>query len=262
MASEAERFVQVPGGKCFIKSWTPASPVCPEPIILLHDSLGCVGLWRDFPAKLAKRTSRVVIAYDRLGFGKSSPRDKVPSPHFIREEAEIYFPKIREAMQLERFALLGFSVGGGMAIHIAAQRDSGCMALVTESAQAYLEDLTLQTIREAEVNFRDPQQLARLQKWHGDKATWVLQAWTEVWQLPEVRDWTLAEILPEVHCPALAIHGDQDDFGSFAFPRMIADLVSGPSELLLLENCGHMPHREHEEPVIEAIDGFLRRAFV
>jgi pimeloyl-ACP methyl ester carboxylesterase len=262
MTAEVETFALVPGGECYIKSWTPPDFDFPEPIVLLHDSLGCVGLWREFPAKLAARTGRTVVAYDRLGFGKSSPRTEIPSPRFIREEAEIYFPYIRDALGIDQFALFGYSVGGGMAIHIAAQPRSRCVALITESAQAYLEELTLKTIRAAQQQFRDPEQLARLERWHGEKASWVLQAWTEVWQLPEVRDWTLQDVLPEVTCPTLAIHGDRDDFGSFEFPRMIAELVSGPSEMVLLKDCGHMPHREHEEEVLEAIDGFLCRAFV
>jgi pimeloyl-ACP methyl ester carboxylesterase len=134
--------------------------------------------WRDFPQALAMATGREVIAYDRLGFGRSSARSGLPSMGFIAEEGTLHFPALRDALGLSRYALFGHSVGGAMALAIAAN-DRRCEAVVTESAQAFVEERTLEGIRAARAQFADPAQLAKLERWHGDKARWVLEAWAE-----------------------------------------------------------------------------------
>lgn len=251
-----DSYVSVPGGSVFVRRWRPGSQGH-APILLLHDSLGCVDLWRDFPPALAEATNREVIAYDRLGFGKSSPRAERPSVAFVAEEAEIYFPSIRSELDLGRFALLGHSVGGAMAVMIAALHGDGCDALVTEAAQAFVEERTLAGIRAAKEQFSDPAQFSKLAKWHGDNAAWVLDAWTGTWLSPPFQDWTLDPHLSKVTCPTLAIHGDLDEFGTVEFPRRIAGRVSGPSQLMILENCGHVPHRERKDEVLRRIASFL-----
>ncbi|TJY62935.1 alpha/beta hydrolase [Sinimarinibacterium sp. CAU 1509] len=252
-----ERYIEVPGGQIFVRIWTPQRVTTPTPMVLLHDSLGCVDLWRDFPAALAMALSRPVIAYDRLGFGKSSLRDAPPSSRFINEEADVYFPAIRRALGVHRCSLMGHSVGGAMAVVIAGSGDFECEAVITESAQAFVADLTLQGIRAAKADFHLPGKIERLEKWHGDKARWVLDAWTEVWLSNEFSGWSLDAHLGAVQCPVLAIHGDLDEFGPEDFPRTIVEGVSGPAEMTILSGCGHVPHREQSSVVLERISGFL-----
>lgn len=249
-------FLSVPGGKLYVRSWRPADTPDEPPLILLHDSLGCVDLWREFPERLAEQLGRPVIAYDRLGFGRSSQRQGVPSSNFIDEEARDYFPLIKQQLSLHTYTLLGHSVGGSMALHIAAS-DPDCQAVVTMSAQAFVEDLTLQGIREAQQGFAQPGQMARLEKWHGDKAAWVLSAWTETWLSGAFTDWSLAPVIGKVTCPVLAIHGDRDEYGSQAFPAFISTHTAGPAMMKIIENCGHVPHRETPETVIDAVEAFL-----
>lgn len=251
----SETSVGLPVGRVFVRRWIPEVRRG-APIVLLHDSLGSVEQWRDFPQALASTTQREVIAYDRLGFGRSSPRDGPPSTDFIAEEGTLHFPALGDALGLSRYALFGHSVGGAMAVAIAAN-DARCEAVITESAQAFVELRTLDGIRAAQALFADPAQFAKLERWHGDKARWVLQAWTEVWLAPEFRSWSLDALLPRVACPVLAIHGDRDEYGSVAFPRRIADLAAGPSEAVVLEGCGHVPHRERREEVLRLASGFL-----
>ena len=197
-----------------------------------------------------------MIAYDRMGFGQSTPRTERPSIHFIREEAELQFPALRRGLGLARFALFGHSVGGAMAVMVAALLD-GCEAVVTESAQAFVEDRTLGGICAAQAAFADPAQFAKLERWHDGRAAWVLDAWTGVWLDPAFGDWSLDAYLPSVHCPLLAIHGDQDEFGSTAFPGRIVNGIAGPGDLAILEDCGHVPHRERREDVLQRVSIFL-----
>lgn len=259
MSSEVlDSYVDVPGGKVFVRRWRPDA--CGHsPIVLLHDSLGCVDMWRDFPLELAEVTSREVIAYDRLGFGKSTSREALPAVTFIAEEAEIYFPAIRSALGVDCFSLFGHSVGGAMAVTIAASHSDVCDAVITESAQAFVEERTLSGIRVAKQQFTDPAQLNKLARWHGDKARWVLAAWTDTWLSAPFQGWSLEDELSKVICPVLAIHGDLDEYGSVEFPKRIAGGVSCPSQLMILENCGHVPHRERKQDVLRGTAAFLER---
>lgn len=229
------------------------------PIVLFHDSLGCVDLWRRFPAHLAEATGRDVIAYDRLGFGRSDPHPGRLPLDFVRAEARGGFAALRDRLGIGDFVGLGHSVGGGMAVAAAGALPAKCVALVTLSAQAFIEDRTLDGIREAKRGFEQPGQLDRLRRYHGDKARWVLDAWTGTWLSPTFRGWTLDDDLPLVRCPALAIHGADDEYGSASQPRRIAALATGPAGVEILPACGHVPHREQPETVIDLVRAFLDR---
>lgn len=248
--------VAIPGGEVFVRRWRPVDAASHTPLILLHDSLGCVELWRDFPEQLARRLQRPVLAYDRLGFGRSSPRTAIPGPDFIDEEAQRDFPALRAALGIGRYALFGHSVGGGMALAIAAS-DEHCLAVVSESTQAFVEPRTLAGIREAQAVFEAPARFERLERAHGDKARWVLDAWTRVWLSPAFADWNLDAQLARIHCPVLAIHGDRDEYGSVAFPRRIAEGVGGAAETMVVPGCGHVPHRERVDAVLDRVVSFL-----
>ncbi len=252
------KHVTVPGGTIYTQQWVPKSIQCAIPIVLLHDSLGSVGLWRDFPEQLATHLSRTVIAYDRLGFGQSSAREQIPSKHFIVEEADIYFPVVKQALAIERFTLLGHSVGGAMAVSIAAQ-DTDCVAVITESAQAFVEKITREGIQKAQKFFEQGGQMGRLEKWHGEKASWVLNAWTQTWLSPEFLAWSLLPQLKKVRCPLLALHGDQDEYGSIAFPETISQNTRGKSHMKIIQHCGHVPHKEQLPVVLNHIEEFLKK---
>jgi pimeloyl-ACP methyl ester carboxylesterase len=258
LISESLR-IGVPGGELFLRRWTPGTPTGHPPVVLLHDSLGCVEMWRDFPAQLAAKLNRPVLAYDRLGFGQSSPRHAPPSFGFIDEEATVVFPALCRALNLGKVVLFGHSVGGAMAIAIAAHEASTgrCASVITESAQPFIEARTLDGILAAKKAFSDPAQFSKLTRYHGEKAQWVLDAWTETWLNPVFRDWNLDNHLSRVACPVLAIHGDQDEYGSCAFPRHIADGVKSYAETAILEGFGHVPHREDAQKILETVAPFL-----
>lgn len=253
--SVTEKWVDVTGSQLFVRQWSPATPSeRRSPLLLLHESLGSVDLWRDFPRHLASATSRTVIAYDRLGFGKSTPRDGRPSMGFIADEAAIVHELVRQ-LEVDSVIPFGHSVGGLMAIHVAASGLVHCAGVITESSQAFIEPRTLEGVARAREQFADPQQLARLEKWHGDKARWVVDAWTETWLSPEFAGWSLDDVLPRVSCPVLAIHGDDDEFGSTEFARRIA-AGAGQGQFVIIERCGHVPHREKEGAVLQAVSSF------
>jgi pimeloyl-ACP methyl ester carboxylesterase len=255
-----ETWINTRHGRLFAKVWGGNKPGdgAKAPIVLFHDSLGCVDVWRDFPAHLSQATGCAVIAYDRLGFGRSDPHPDQLSVNFVREEAQDGFASLLKHLGFKDFVALGHSVGGGMAVVVAGAFPQQCRALVTVSAQAFVEDRTLEGIREAKKSFMQPGQVDRLRRYHGDKAEWVLNAWTETWLSPEFAGWNLDEDLPKVQCPAMIIHGENDEYGSRRHPERIGALAAGPATIEILPECGHVPYREKENDLIAMIGTFLR----
>ncbi|MDR0226648.1 MAG: alpha/beta hydrolase [Burkholderiaceae bacterium] len=260
--STSEIRVDTSQGRLFVKRWHARagnSGPAPAPMVLLHDSLGSVALWREFPQRLVEATGRDVLAYDRLGFGQSDPHPGRLESGFVAEEAESGFAALHQALGLDDFVALGHSVGGGMATMVAARYGTQCRALVTESAQAFVEDRTLQGIRAARDDFARPGQMDRLRKYHGDKAAWVLSAWVDTWLSRPFADYRLDEALERVRCPVLAIHGEQDEFGSLVHPERIRDRARGPVEVEIVAGGGHVPHREQPDRIAQRIARFLAR---
>ena len=227
-----------------VRIWTPNADDGAAPILLYHDSLGCIAMWRDFPEMLAVATGRKVIAYDRLGFGQSDPYPGLLDPSFVAAEGEESVPL------LQRVCGFGAFIAWGMAVEAAARHAAQCAGLVTLGAQAFVEDLTVQGIQDARGDLETETGIAKLAKYHGDKAEWVLRAWVDTWLSSAFKDWSLADALAGVTCPVLAIHGAQDEYGS----RKHAEMIAGRAgQAMILDNCGHFPHREATLIVIESI---------
>ena len=245
-------------GRLFAQSWAPATSAhLHPPIVMVHDSLGSVALWRDFPAQLAAATGRTVYAYDRLGYGQSDARTDTQSADFVAREAIDVFPQVRSQLGLDRYVLLGHSVGSGMVIEMAARAGNACQALITMAGQAFVEDLTRSGISAARDQFQDPEHLARLAKYHGDKSRWVVDAWTETWLSEAFQHWSVEAPLAQVTCPTLAIHGERDEYGSPTHAQRIANTAAGPAQAIVLPGIGHFPHREVPDVVLTHIARFL-----
>lgn len=259
MLTTTDTTITTPHGNLFSRRWQPHTNQ-EQTILLFHDSLGCVELWRNFPAQLAHATNLPVIAYDRLGFGRSSPSPTPLPLTFIRDEATHTIPHIIAQLHLTKLILFGHSVGGAMAVATAAQHPSICTALITESAQSFVEDPTLAGVRAGEKEFSHPDRFARLQKYHGAKAQWVLDSWTKTWLSFDYANWTLDEDLRGVRCPTLAIHGDRDEYGTIEHANRIARLTSGPSRTLILPGFGHIPHRQDPERIFTELKTFLAQS--
>ena len=248
-------------GRLFARAWHPEPSDTGRPTILLfHDSLGCVDLWRDFPETLARATGHPVVAYDRLGFGRSDPHPGTLPADFMHAEAKRSVPALVSQLGLGRLIPFGYSVGGSMAVATAGRLPERCAALVTMAAQAFVEDRTVDGLKEAQRTFRAAEQIERLARYHGEKARWVLSAWIDTWLAPAFAGWTLDADLARVHCPLLSLHGDRDEYGSLAHPERITRLTRGPSDMVVVADCGHVPHREQPAVVLRSVGRFLAAA--
>lgn len=260
MITTTDHWIDVAQGRLFARIWQPPNPAEAPPIILLHDSLGCVALWRDFPEALCAATGRRVIAYDRLGFGKSNPfPGRIPLDFIYNEYAASLQPVCAE-LGIDRFVLFGHSVGGPIGVVSAAKLPAQCVGLVTESAQIFREEITFEGIRAAKPVFAPgAPAYERLRSYHGDKTDWVLRSWQDTWLDPTF-EFDLSTYIAALRCPVLAIHGDCDEYGSTEQPKYLCAMTPGPKQLLILENCGHVPHREQADKVLKAMAAFTQVA--
>lgn len=244
-------------GRLYAKSWTPSNKRDETAIVLFHDSLGCVALWRDFPALLAVMTQRTVIAYDRLGFGQSSTYVGEWSMDFIRQEITHYFPLLQHNLALGRFIALGYSVGGTMAACCAALYPTQCQALIMMATPAFVDEGMVHGLTIARELFGQEGQIERLTKYHGDKAAWALSAWLDTWLSEAFATWRIEQVAAQVHCPLLVIHGDCDEYADLSHPQHMMSLSQNDAELVILKDGHHVPHREYPELVLKHIVDFL-----
>jgi pimeloyl-ACP methyl ester carboxylesterase len=226
-----------------------------EPIVLMHEGLGSVSMWRDFPAALARRTGRRVMAYSRFGHGRS---DRPAQPHtvtFMHEEAAL-LPRILDEAQISRAVLFGHSDGGSIALVAAAQSPARATALVLEAPHVFVEDISVASIERTTASYEAGDLRARLARHHADVDA-AFRGWSDVWLDPEFRAWNLEAFLPRIPCPTLLIQGEQDEYGTLKQVEAIARQVAHPVETLILPQCGHSPHRDQPEAVLEGVSRFL-----
>lgn len=244
-------------GRLFVRSWQPESDsTLRTPIVMQHDSLGCIALWRDLPERMAAATGRRVVAYDRLGFGRSDPHPGKLGKDLVQAQAHGDFRTVIDTLGISRFVAFGHSIGGGMSIACAAIHAPSCIGLITESCQVYAEPHTLEGVRQAKTAFAEPGQLDRLKKYHGEKAAWVLDAWIETWLSPDFVDWTLEPSLRAITCPVLGIHGDCDEYGSLEHLHRIEACTGATA--VVMHGCGHIPHREKPDEFLTVIRDWLQ----
>jgi pimeloyl-ACP methyl ester carboxylesterase len=232
--------------------WGPATGSLP--IVLLHEGLGSVSMWRQFPEALAARTARRVMAYSRFGHGRSDPPEQPHTIRFMHDEAAL-LPQILDACGIARAILFGHSDGGSIAL-IAAAHDSRRVAgLVLEAAHVFVEDVSVESVERTTAAFASGDLRARLAR-HHDNVDLAFRGWSDVWLDPEFRSWNLEALLPRVVCPVLVIQGEQDEYGTVRQVEAIAAQVTGPVQPIVLPACGHSPHRDRPEDVLAAVAAF------
>jgi pimeloyl-ACP methyl ester carboxylesterase len=239
-----------------VASWGPPVSSC-APIVLLHEGLGSVAMWRGFPAAVAQRTGCRVMAYSRYGHGASDPP---PAPHtvrFMHDEAHL-LPKVLDAAGIATAVLLGHSDGGSIALIAAAEFPERVQALILEAPYVFVEEVSLLSIERMQRLYAGADLRERLGRYHANVDT-AFHGWNDVWLDPAFRGWNLEEYLPRISCPVLLIQGEDDEYGTIAQVDAIARQVSGTVERLVLPACGHSPHRDQPDRVLAAIERFVER---
>ncbi len=223
-------------------------------LVFLHEGLGSVAMWKDFPARVAGATGCTTLVYSRAGYGQS---ERVPVPRavtYMHDEALIDLPALLDALDVARPVLVGHSDGGSIALIHAAASGRPVRALVLLAPHGVGEDLSVESIAKAKVAYETTDLRAKLARYHAD-ADGAFWGWNRIWLDPAFRRWDITRYLPRVRCPVLAIQGRDDEYGTMAQIETIAAAVPG-AQLVRLAQCGHSPHRDQPEATLEAIAAF------
>jgi pimeloyl-ACP methyl ester carboxylesterase len=241
------------GGRPIEISDLPATSEGP-PLVLLHEGLGSVGLWRDFPAQLQAATGRRLIAFSRHGHGHSAPPSRPRTPAFFHEEALEILPELLSALDVAAPVLVGHSDGASIGLIHAAHHPVA--ALVLLAPHVFVEDVCVTAIRGTRETFVNGELRARMARHHDDPdaAFW---GWCDVWLDPAFPDWSLEEEASMLTAPTLLIQGADDPYGTLAQIDRIQARARGPVQRLVLSG-GHSPHLEHGPRIAEAVAAFLR----
>jgi pimeloyl-ACP methyl ester carboxylesterase len=221
-------------------------------LVLLHEGLGSVGLWRDFPRALAEVTGRRVIAFSRYGHGRSERPPAPRTPAFFHEEARDVLPALLEQVDAPEPVLVGHSDGGSIALIHAGERPVTGLALI--APHVVVEDVTVNAIRETRREFEAGALRERMARHHDDPEA-AFFGWCDVWLDPAFRTWSLEAEARRVAAPTLLIQGADDPYGTLDQLHRIESRVQGPVERLVVPG-GHSPHLEAREPVLAALADF------
>lgn len=228
-------------------------------ILLLHQGLGSVTQWRDFPEKLATATGCAVVGYDRWGHGLSE-RLVLPRPaSFLDDEATRALPELLDKLELGKVTVYGHSDGGTIALLFAAAFPDRVLAVVSEAAHVFAEVDSVSGFAEVIAAFEKGDLRQRLARHHGDNVDAMFRGWADAWGSPAMQDWRITDRLQAIRCPVLVIQGEKDDHGSPAQVEAIVNGVSGPAESWFVPGCGHSPHLEAMEAVVERSTDFICR---
>lgn len=252
--SPESSFVTVRGRKLEVRTIAGIDRDAPT-LVFLHEGLGSVSMWRDFPEKAAQATGCAAMVYSRYGHGGSDVLHEPRAVDYMHVEALEALPELLDKLGIDDPILVGHSDGGSIALLYAAVRD-GVRGLVLMAPHVFVEDISVQSIVRAKAAFESTDLCEKLDRHHADAAK-TFRGWNDIWLHPDFRGWNIEEYLPRVYCPVLAIQGFDDEYGTMAQLEAIAKQTGGPVELLRLANCRHSPHRDQPGVVLEAMARFV-----
>lgn len=243
----------------FIAADRPAAPL----IVFLHEGLGSLAMWKDFPQRLCAAAGCRGLVYSRPGYGRSTPRaaEEAWDLDFMHRQAHEVLPALLTALAIEpareRLWLFGHSDGGSIALLYAARFPDAPAGAIVLAPHIMVEDLSIESIAKARTAYLESDLRERLAKYHDDpdSAFW---GWNDIWLHPPFRQWSIESELASIRCPLLAVQGVDDEYGTLEQIRGIARRVPG-TELLELPQCRHSPHRDQPERLIAAVTDFILR---
>jgi pimeloyl-ACP methyl ester carboxylesterase len=226
-------------------------------LVFLHEGLGSIRQWRDFPVKVAAATGCRALVYDRYGYGQSDvleePRRGV---RFMHDEALLSLPDLRKKLGIDDAVLVGHSDGASIAlIHAGAGYQARGVAMM--APHVFIEPMCVSSIKKVTAEFESSDLPVRLGKYHRD-ASKTFYGWADVWTEESFTSWDIRkDYLRKIRVPVLAIQGYDDEYGTMAQLDEIARHVAGPCELMKLEDCGHAPFRDQPEKTLAAVTRFV-----
>lgn len=227
-------------------------------IVMLHEGLGSVAHWKDFPLRLSEQTGAGVFVYSRYGHGGSDGLQEPRTVSYMHHEAQVVLPKILRQAKIERPLLLGHSDGASIAIIYAGTFPGSPAGLVLEAPHVFVEDITVSSIAQARVAYQETDLPQRLGRYHANVDS-IFWGWNNIWLDPRFRDWNIEAFLDPIRCPVLVLQGAQDEYGTMAQVEAIQRRIPSASSIVL-DDCKHAPHRDRSDATLSAISEFMRAA--
>ncbi len=252
------KLVEIGGHRIEVVRLASAHPRAGTPaIVLLHEGLGSVAMWRDFPQQVADATGCEAIVYSRVGYGRSDPISAKRTVRYMHDEALRALPRLLDALDVKAPILLGHSDGGSIALIHAGGTRRDVTALILMAPHVMVEDISVASIAQAKVAYQTTSLREKLGRYHADvdSAFW---GWNDIWLDPAFRAWNIEEYLPGIRCPVLAIQGEDDEYGTMEQVERIARQARDV-DVVKLADCRHSPHRDQPAAVLDAIAGFVAR---
>ena len=250
-------FVSVDGARLEY-GWHGPSPTDAPTMVFLHEGLGSISLWGNFPAELCARLGCGGFVYSRCGHGKSDMLTGPRSTEFMHDEAIDVLPRLVEMFGIKRPILVGHSDGASIALIYAGSGAGDPYALMLEAPHVFVEDVTVTRIAELRDLYRTTDLRTRLARHHGGNVDALFQYWTDVWLRPEFRAWNIESYLGDVTCPTLVIQGRQDEYGTDRQVNTVRHVLGERCESILLDRCGHAPHIDQRTTVSDLMVRFVR----
>lgn len=243
-------------GRVEIARLPPARPHHPT-LIFLHEGLGSISQWRDFPAQLAAQTGCGALIYSRFGYGGSDPVH-LPRPlHYMRDEAFV-LTELLERTEVSDHVLVGHSDGGTIALlNAACAARPGLLSVITEAAHVFCEPKTVAAIERARSDFTTRTLRTALVRHHGANTDNAFFGWCDAWLDPAFRNWDIRTELHSIRVPVLALQGADDAYGTELQLDAIRQQAGAGADVRILPQCGHSPHREQQELTLHAMSAFV-----
>jgi pimeloyl-ACP methyl ester carboxylesterase len=226
-------------------------------LVFLHDSLGCIALWRDFPERLGTLTRCNVLVYDRQGYGASCGFSNASRDNTYLEEEAAILDALLSHYEITDVVLFGHSDGGSIALLTAALYPSTIRAVITEGAHVFVEDVTVRGIKDAIALYETTSLKAKLEQYHGANTEAMFWAWAGTWTTEAFRNWTIESFLPAIVCPLLVLQGEDDEYGTLEQVTAIVTKTTGDATPLILPGVKHTPHKEVPDVVLAQVASFL-----
>jgi pimeloyl-ACP methyl ester carboxylesterase len=250
----------VVGGARIEAHWHGPRPDVAPTLVLLHEGLGCVSMWRDFPRMLAERSGYGVLAYSRPGYGKSEPLPRVRALAYMDDEAFEVLPAVLDQAGVRKAVLVGHSDGASIAtIYAGGRQDFRVRGLTLMAPHFFVEDLSIRSIVAAKEAYEQGDLRERLRRHHGDNVDNAFTVWNAAWLDPGSRGWRLDERLAHVRVPILIVQGADDQYGTIEQIAFAERETYCPVESLVLEDCRHSPHIDQPEATLSAVTAFAYR---
>jgi len=242
-------------GKRLETLWMEPEQAGRPTIVMLHEGLGSIALWKDFPQRLALATGCGVLVYSRYGHGGSDKVLEKRPVAFMHREGEVVLPELLDKLDIAQPILLGHSDGGSIALIFAGKYPDRLRALILEAPHVFVEDLSVASITQAKEEYQTTDMRSKLARYHAhvDETFW---GWNDIWLDPQFRSWNIEEYLPAIRCPILCIQGEEDEYGTIAQMKAIQAQVPR-TEILMLPDCKHSPHRDQPEATLDKMVEFV-----